>query len=74
LSESERRALEPRLRLGERFFYQMFLAPDSLRNFTAEEIVAWCQSAGAPLVQYLPGSEQGSPAFIFRREGKKSRA
>lgn len=73
-SEGERRSLEPRLRLGERFFYQMFLAPDSLRNFTSEEIVQWCTAAGAPLVVYLPGSEQGSPAFIFKREGKKGRS
>ncbi|MEW6281097.1 MAG: methyltransferase domain-containing protein [Candidatus Eremiobacterota bacterium] len=69
--EDRRRALEPRLRLGERFFYQMFLAPDSLRNFTADDIIAWAEAGGAPLLAALPGSEQGSAAFVFQRAGKK---
>ena len=54
-----------RLRLGERFFYQMFITNDALRNLPLSEIERWCLEDGLELVLREERPEQCSPTLVL---------
>jgi SAM-dependent methyltransferase len=54
-----------RLRLGERFFYQMFITSDALRNLALSEIERWCRDECLETVFRDDHGEQGSPTLIL---------
>lgn len=57
-----------RLRLGERFFYQMFVAEDNaLRSISMAQIQAWCSQHGLETVELATAPEYGSPTLVVRK-------
>ncbi|MGE0488679.1 MAG: methyltransferase domain-containing protein [Vulcanimicrobiota bacterium] len=56
-----------RLRMGERFFYHMFLAAGALNSLTMDQIRQWCREAGLEEVAFFPRSDHGSPTVICAR-------
>lgn len=54
-----------RLRMGEQFFYQMFLAQDAMRVLTAAEIRGWCEAQGLKLVRFIEAPDHGSPTLVY---------
>ncbi len=62
-------ASSARLRLGERFFYQMFLAPEALSELKMVDIRSWCAALDLEEVNYLEAPDYGSPTVVFRRLG-----
>ena len=57
-----------RLRMGERFFYQMFVAADNaLRSISMSQIQAWCSEAGLATVELATAPEYGSPTLVARK-------
>jgi len=57
-----------RLRLGERFFYQMFVAEENaLRSISMAQIQAWCAESGLETVELATAPEYGSPTLVTRK-------
>lgn len=53
--------------LGERFFYQMFLAPDGIRPLAFCDVSEWAQAAGLEVVAEHTHPTIGVPTMIFRK-------
>jgi len=71
-SEAELPAQEgegSRIRLGERFFYQMFLAPDAMQSLSLDSIEGWCRQEGMQVVHRLPEPDRGSPTLVLQKSG-----
>lgn len=56
-----------RLRLGERFFYQMFHSSDALRNLALSEIEGWLTGWGLRRVHYESQPVGGSPTLVMAK-------
>jgi len=56
-----------RLRLGERFFYQMFHSTDALRSIPLDEIEAWLSGWGMRLIHRDDAPVGGSPILVMAK-------
>lgn len=56
-----------RLRIGERFFFQMFHASDALRSVPLAQIEAWLQGFGMKTVRRDASPLGGSPALVMSK-------
>lgn len=72
-SESELPAPTPenrqtvRLRLGERFFYQMFHSSDALRSLPLGDIQGWLSDWGLRLIRFEQHPIGGSPTLVMAK-------
>lgn len=57
-----------RLRLGERFFYQMFHSSDALRSLALDDIESWLLEWGLRKVHRDDSPVGGSPVVVFARD------
>lgn len=58
-----------RIRLGERFFYQMFLAPEPLQSLPLDMVEGWCRQDGLTTLFRLSETERGSPTLVLQKPG-----
>ncbi|MBI3927836.1 MAG: methyltransferase domain-containing protein [Armatimonadetes bacterium] len=68
----DHRSQNPRLRLGERFFFQMFLAPDAIQSLTLEDIEEWCREEGLQLMEMVEAPDHGSPTLVYNKPAEES--
>ena len=58
-----------RLRLGERFFYQMFMMQENaLRSISLHQMQSWCAEMGLETVALVAAPEHGSPTLVCRKK------
>ncbi len=63
----EREQQTMRLRLGERFFYQMFHSSNALRSIALDQIEAWLSSWGMRKIHRDDAPIGGSPALVYAK-------
>lgn len=68
--DASRQAQNQRLRLGERFFYRMFLATDALRSLSLDQIRDWCERQGLEPITYITAPDHGSPTLVYRKQAQ----
>ena len=63
----EREQQTMRLRLGERFFYQMFHSSNALRSIALDQIEAWLVSWGMRKIHREDAPIGGSPSLVYAK-------
>lgn len=56
-----------RNRLGERFFYRMFLSPNSLADLSLDEIEGLTVDCGAEVLARVTDAPHSTPTLVFRK-------
>ena len=60
-------SVKSRNRLGERFFYRMFLSPHSLADLSLDEIESMTTAHGAEVLARVTDAPHTTPALVFRK-------
>lgn len=66
-TQDELRTDRGRMRMGERLFYGMFLAPDPSYNPTRQQVLDWCRDLPVEEVTVLEPDQVRNYTLVFRR-------